>query len=140
MAPHKIVLKIERSDSAARVRSPRSVSDESALTVRAAPAGDGIGHYSRRLRQGASEVRFPAYSAGRRSVEHIGNAHCDRFLAAASAPTAASGDDQRSCPLHDMESLLDTFRAVWFSSFVIITQGLSKRNSSMRRVAAEVSG
>jgi len=36
--------------------------------------------------------------------------------------------------------LLDTFRAVWFSTIVIITQGVSERNSSVRRVAAEVSG
>jgi hypothetical protein len=38
------------------------------------------------------------------------------------------------------ESLLDTFRVVWFSTVVIIIQGVSERNSSMRRVAAEVSG
>jgi hypothetical protein len=46
----------------------------------------------------------------------------------------ASGDDD------EQESMLDTFRAVWFSTIVIITQGVRERNSSMRRVAAAVSG
>jgi hypothetical protein len=41
---------IERRDSTTRVRAPRSASDESALTVRAALAGDGFGYYSRRRR------------------------------------------------------------------------------------------
>lgn len=69
---------VERCDSATRVRAPRSVSDESALTVLAALAGVGIRYYSRRLRKGSSRVRFPAYSAGRRPAEHNGNAHCCR--------------------------------------------------------------
>jgi hypothetical protein len=43
--------------------------------VLAALAGVGIGYYSRRFRKDKSRVRFPAYSAGRRSVEHSGNAH-----------------------------------------------------------------
>ena len=35
----------------------------------------GIRHYSRRLREGESRVRFPAYSAGRRLDDHSGDAH-----------------------------------------------------------------
>jgi hypothetical protein len=38
---------------------------ESALAVHATLAGVGIGYYSRRLRQGPSEARFPACGAGR---------------------------------------------------------------------------
>jgi hypothetical protein len=68
-------LKSNGAIPATRVRAPRSVSDESTLTVLAALSGVGIGHYSRRLRQGTSEERFPAYSAGRRPGEHLGDAH-----------------------------------------------------------------
>jgi hypothetical protein len=42
------------------------------LTVLAALASAGIEYYSRRLREGTSEVRFPAYDAGGASAEYIG--------------------------------------------------------------------
>ena len=48
------------SDSSPRVRHARSVRYELALSVHAAPADVGGGHYSRRERQGASGGRFPA--------------------------------------------------------------------------------
>ena len=52
-------LEVERSDSAARVRSARSGSLESALSVHAAPDAVGNSAYSRRQRQSVSEATLP---------------------------------------------------------------------------------
>ncbi len=57
---------IDRRDSPPRVRHARSVASGLAMPVHAAIAGVGIGHYSRRQRQGKSEERFPAARSGRR--------------------------------------------------------------------------
>jgi hypothetical protein len=68
------------------------VPNESVLTALAALAGDGTGHYSRRLRQGESGVRFPAYSAGRRLAEHRGNARYSRELSTLDQQLAITTD------------------------------------------------
>ena len=52
-------LDIDRSDSSPRVRSPRSVTCESAMPVHAVMAGVGKRYYSRRERQGSSGDRCP---------------------------------------------------------------------------------
>jgi len=59
-------LEIDRRNSPPRVRNARSVTFAPAMPVHAAIAGVGIGHYSRRGRQGKSEDRFPAARSGRR--------------------------------------------------------------------------
>ena len=51
---------IGRGDSSARVRSARSVTSESAMSVHAATAGARGGRYSRRERESTSPGRFPA--------------------------------------------------------------------------------
>jgi hypothetical protein len=50
---------VERSDSSTRVRSARSVTDETAMAVYAAMDVVGMTTYSRRVRQDPSEATLP---------------------------------------------------------------------------------